>query len=412
MSIQTQTIITSTNKAARHLVAARAGKTMDMSMALKESPPSLLDLSQHWPMMESICSGMNFHDIVSLSRTSKRFSSLPETMSKTQLNIDSILQHFVKDPEALRLKMAQTNKRSIRLKDGMCVIVGEEDDEKAFKKFICEEEGYKYLEVEDSSTQIPDTSLTWEWPAVVRDDRDPPASKMYERSFIYRPHAHRVTHAAIPPILAALLCFPDASSANYITCHKAYSMFPNSVLRHKALWLYGPHPGHDQMMPKYVKNGWKLITPSPLEYSRTSSETNTANEKRHYQHFIPDTFRWIGDKHTWTIEHPELPLSLPLDTTRTPKIPDIATELTFVTITTNFRQSYYDFNGPAFYRSESAFYYTTSLKHCYGNTHRNDFAMEKSNFWSHVNNQLFSYSQKQALDKLSLDQSITSPKNK
>ncbi|TGO49431.1 hypothetical protein BCON_0210g00110 [Botryotinia convoluta] len=165
-----------------------------MSKALVECPPSLLDFSQQWPIMESICSGLNFRDIVSLSRTSERVSTLPETMSRTQLNINSILKHFVKDPEALRLKMAQTNaiivgntalhffNRSIRLKDGMCVIVGEEDDEKAFKKFICEEEGYKYLE--DSSSYIPDTRLPWEWPAVVRDDQNPPARKCVD------PHAH------------------------------------------------------------------------------------------------------------------------------------------------------------------------------------------------------------------------------
>lgn len=107
----------------------------------------------------------------------KRGSILPETMSRTQFNINSILKHFVKDPEALRLKMAQTNAvidgntalhsfdRSIRLQDGMCVIVGEEDDQKAFKKFNCEEEGYTYLE--DSSPHISDTLLPWEWPVVV-----------------------------------------------------------------------------------------------------------------------------------------------------------------------------------------------------------------------------------------------------
>ncbi|KAF7910041.1 uncharacterized protein EAF01_003759 [Botrytis porri] len=38
--------------------------------------------------------------------------------------------------------------------------------------------------------------------------------------------------------------------------------------------------------------------------------------------------------------------------------------------------------------------------------------MEKPSFWSYVNNQLFSCSQKQALDKLSLDQTFTLPKNR
>ncbi|TGO23356.1 hypothetical protein BPAE_0135g00160 [Botrytis paeoniae] len=262
---------------------------MNISKALKGSPPSLLDFSQQWPIMESICSGLNFRDIVSLSRTSKRFPTLPGTMWRTQLNINSILKHFVKVPEALRLKMAQTNviivgntafhffDMSIRLEDGMCVIVGEEDDERVFKKFICEEEGYKYFE--DSSPHIPDIRLPWEWPAVVRDDRDPPAPKIRDDKSSSSHTLIRVIHAIIPPILAALRCFPDTSSANYITWNKAYSLFPNSVLRHEALWLYGPHPGYDQMMPKYVKNGWTLLIPSPLEYSRKSSETKKANGK-------------------------------------------------------------------------------------------------------------------------------------
>ncbi|KAF5877822.1 uncharacterized protein Bfra_002192 [Botrytis fragariae] len=189
-----------------------------MSKALKDSPPSLLDFSQQWPIMESICSGPSFRDIVSLSRTSKRVSILPETMSRTQLNINSILKHFFKDPETLRLKMAQTN-----------------------------------------------AIISWYY--IRRDDKFSSSHTLI-----------RVTHALIPSILAALGCFPDTSSANYITWSKAYSLFPNSVLRHEALWLYGPHPGYDQMMPKYVKNGWKLIMPSPLEYSRTSSETKKAME--------------------------------------------------------------------------------------------------------------------------------------
>ncbi|TGO18303.1 hypothetical protein BTUL_0011g00150 [Botrytis tulipae] len=54
----------------------------------------------------------------------------------------------------------------------------------------------------------------------------------------------------------------------------------------------------------------------------------------------------------------------------------------------------------------------SSLKHCYGKTYLNDSAMEKQSFWSYVNNQLFSYSLKQAPDRLSLDQTITLPENK
>ncbi|TGO55158.1 hypothetical protein BOTNAR_0251g00140 [Botryotinia narcissicola] len=197
-----------------------------MSKALKESPPSLLDFSQQWSIMESICSGLNFRDIVSLSRTLKRVSTLPERMSRTQSHISSILKHFVRDPEALRLKMAQTNAVIV---DGMCVIVGEADNQKALKRVICKEAGYTYLE--DASSHMTDTLLPWERPARVRDDRDPPGPEMCEPSFIRRswyyvrrddksPSSHtpiRVTHALRPPILAALLCFPNTSSENYIT---------------------------------------------------------------------------------------------------------------------------------------------------------------------------------------------------
>ncbi|KAF5877823.1 uncharacterized protein Bfra_002193 [Botrytis fragariae] len=91
-----------------------------------------------------------------------------------------------------------------------------------------------------------------------------------------------------------------------------------------------------------------------------------------------------------------------MDTTRTTKIPDIATELNFLTILRTFV-------NPIMISMALHF---IILRHRYGNTHRNDFAMEKPSFWSYVNNQLFSYSQKQALDKLSLDQTITFPENR
>lgn len=89
-------------------------------------------------------------------------------MSRAQLNPNSILNHFAKDPGALRLEMAQVNffDKSMPLKDRMYVIVGEECDV-AFKKLICEEECYKQLEV---SSHLPDTRLLWEWPADVKDD--------------------------------------------------------------------------------------------------------------------------------------------------------------------------------------------------------------------------------------------------
>ncbi|TGO42861.1 hypothetical protein BHYA_0005g01290 [Botrytis hyacinthi] len=179
-----------------------------MSKALKESPPSLSDFSQQWPIMESICSELNFRNIASLSRTSKRFSNLPETMSRTQLNINSILEHFVQDSEALRLKMAQTNAvivgntalqffhRSIRLKDGMCIIVGK------------------------------------------KDDRDPPAPKIRDDKSSSSQTFIRVTHALRRPILAALLWFPDTSSANYITWKKDTHYFLTQCLgRIMVVWI-------------------------------------------------------------------------------------------------------------------------------------------------------------------------------
>lgn len=140
--------------------------------------PSLLGISQQWPIMDSICSGLNFRDVISLSRSSRYFSNLPETVTKTQMNINSILKHFVDDPETFRLKMAQNNaiiagnialhffNRFIPLKDGMDLIVSEDDNGIDFIEFICKEEGYRAVETPS------DSILPWDWPIDVIEDHN------------------------------------------------------------------------------------------------------------------------------------------------------------------------------------------------------------------------------------------------
>ncbi|KAI9646346.1 hypothetical protein NHQ30_005790 [Ciborinia camelliae] len=217
----------------------------------------------------------------------------------------------------------------------------------------------------------------------------------------------RILYTNLSPILSGLHCLTETASANYITWNKAYSLFPNSMLREESIWLGGRKVDYDQLVSKYQDKGWKVIMPSPLEYDQESPKSNALNGKRLYVPFIANEARWIADKQSWIIKHPELPLSFLSGTVKTPKVPDMVTELNFFTITTNFCRESYEWEGRDFYSIESEPYYTTSLKHCYGNTHRNDFALEQPSFWSYINNQLISYSQKQEFDKLTPQQMRT-----
>lgn len=102
-----------------------------------------------------------------LSRSSKKFSRLPERFTKVQINMNSILRHFVKDPEVFRLEMAQKNavivggvashffNRFIPLKDDMNLIVTGSREFIAFAKYICDEEGYTPFRTSNFNCSFP-----------------------------------------------------------------------------------------------------------------------------------------------------------------------------------------------------------------------------------------------------------------
>ncbi|KAA8568288.1 hypothetical protein EYC84_007324 [Monilinia fructicola] len=300
----------------------------------------------------------------------------------------------------------------IPLKDGMDLIVSEDDNGIDFIEFICKEEGYRAVETPS------DSILPWDWPIDVIEDHNTVrlergtevilGGQYFVKQSATRPCSDtviRIIFAKLPPILSGLHCITDTVSANYITWNKAYSLFPNSVLRHEPVWVSGRNVGYDQLMPAYRDKGWNLIMLNPLEYGQQGSKTNTLDGKQLYRPFVPNRARWIADKYSWVIKHPTLPPNLSKQNEiETPKVPDLATELNFFTMTTNFPHDSFASEGRPFYSIESEPYYTTSLKHCYGNTHRNDFAMETPSFWSYINSQLVSYSQKQERDKLSPEQ--------
>ena len=78
---------------------------------IPSEPNRLLDFlvqhEQHYPIFDRICSYLGVDDIILVSKTCKRLSSLYQTVLKSQWNVDHALRRFVKNPQGLRSQIAR-----------------------------------------------------------------------------------------------------------------------------------------------------------------------------------------------------------------------------------------------------------------------------------------------------------------
>lgn len=77
---------------------------------------------------------------------------------------------------------------------------------------------------------------------------------------------------------------------NIITYEKAYCLFPYATLEERrALIVATDGPGQGPAMEKYRERGWEMLL------SLSSRERNSRDPS------IPFGFRFLGDRHTWTL---------------------------------------------------------------------------------------------------------------
>lgn len=113
----------------------------------------LLQREDYYPVFDRICSYLGIEDIISLTRTCKRLSSLYQVLLSTQWNVDRALRRFVDNPHQFRSKLGEYNaivSGSFALQFFDRVVWPESDldifildsRQEGFMAYLCESEGY------------------------------------------------------------------------------------------------------------------------------------------------------------------------------------------------------------------------------------------------------------------------------
>ena len=74
------------------------------------SQPTLLstfDRESHYPVFSAFCNCLSIAEIISLTRTCKRFSGLYQYLLSVQWDVDKALRRYVDDPQGFRTQMAR-----------------------------------------------------------------------------------------------------------------------------------------------------------------------------------------------------------------------------------------------------------------------------------------------------------------
>jgi len=112
------------------------------------------DRESRYPAFVALCDHLPIADIISLTRTCRKLSTLYQILLPLQWNIDRRLLQFVKDPLRFRSMMARCNaiifgsfatqffERMTCKSADLSIMVREGEDEDVFDQYLCEVEGY------------------------------------------------------------------------------------------------------------------------------------------------------------------------------------------------------------------------------------------------------------------------------
>lgn len=140
----------------------RKKRQLDGSTKVASPPQKLtlfdvLDYDLQYPVFERICSFLPIGDLINLTRTCKRLSSLYKgLLLPTQWNINRRLHRFVQDSKGLRSQMGnhdalisgsfavQFFERVTWKETDLDIFIEQGSGALAFEKYLCEQEGYRF----------------------------------------------------------------------------------------------------------------------------------------------------------------------------------------------------------------------------------------------------------------------------
>ena len=235
----------------------------------------------YYPIQDTLWQHLGIQDIVNLTRTCKTLQHLYRRLVKSQWNLNKRLERFVTNPMEFRRTL------------GMCgAIISGSFALQFFERVVWPESDLDVFVHQDHYESLS-TFLTMREGYTLTDARvleDYPSFGI-KRVLVY----HRTENQAVsevqvilvetPPAAAVLKGFYMTAVVNFISCNKAFAIFPRHTFVQKRAYLLRDVDDHQgKLLKKYERRGWTTKR-SHLDTARDSLKG----------------CRWAGDRKSWTI---------------------------------------------------------------------------------------------------------------
>ena len=130
--------------------------TLSASSSSQSKFLSVFDRETHYPVFSSLCGYLSTSEIVSLTRTCKKLSSLYRYLLPVQWDVDAGLRRYFDDPKCFRSQMAKDDALLIGsfairyFERTVCAcapleVVVQRGGSQLVSKYLSDEAGYKYV---------------------------------------------------------------------------------------------------------------------------------------------------------------------------------------------------------------------------------------------------------------------------
>ena len=269
------------------------------------SQPTLLstfDRESHYPVFSAFCNCLSIAEIISLTRTCKRFSGLYQYLLSVQWDVDKVLRRYVDDPQGFRTQMARCDalidgdfacqyfERVVWSYDSLDLYIQQGLGPDLFSKYLLHTAGYSEVvprEYDQDFMVVEIRIYAMAFVSGIFADN----LRLQTRTFIRDADSKTVIFLHItncPPAQIILQTADTTAEVNIIGWNKAYSVFPlPTFIQHKSYMLQYCDAYAGKSVQKLCRNGWNV---QGVMWPEEKRSNHPIRERRR-----------IGDRYTWVI---------------------------------------------------------------------------------------------------------------
>ncbi|MCJ1402670.1 hypothetical protein MMC11_005890 [Xylographa trunciseda] len=217
----------------------------------------LTEQEQHYPVFRRLCFYLGIAEIIALTRTCRKLSSLYRQILKFEWNILPRLRRFVDNPEGLLSKLGQCEalisgsfalqffERVTWRESDLDLFVRDGNGAEDLCEYLENVEKCELVSINDNeSYSMVDLVVTQTYTRLSNLDGSSCKIQVVRTEFI--------------PVQAILRGFYTSAVINFISWNKAYSMFPSpTFIDHKTYLTRKPDDYLGGLLAKYSERGWR-----------------------------------------------------------------------------------------------------------------------------------------------------------